>query len=118
MTSQAVESDALLITHRQTSYSTVSTIAPSDSPTRADVAVSGNAKVDTGDVDKSYFSWSKLWKYTGPGRNSCSAPYGLHGAKSVRLLLILTLNNTQLILFLLILSQLPQCVMKRIGWLM
>jgi len=65
--SQANESDRLLITHRQTNYATVqpaSALAP-NSP--QDVKVDSISKIDTGDVDKRFFSWTKLWKYTGPG---------------------------------------------------
>jgi hypothetical protein len=74
MTAQATESDALLITHRQTSYSTVSTVTDSNDMAGTGIAVKNSSKIDTGEVEEGVFSWKKLWKYSGPGKSSCYTP--------------------------------------------
>jgi hypothetical protein len=68
---QANESDQLLITEGHSNYATVSSVAGSRAATPTDVKVDNTGRIDTGEVDKRFFSWKKLWKYTGPGKNPC-----------------------------------------------
>lgn len=66
MSPQANESDHLLNTDVQVNYTDVGYRSHSKSYSPCDVQKDQD-KVNTGDIDARWFSWKKLWLYTGPG---------------------------------------------------